>query len=155
MPVHDQHRIRRQSNLAKAALNALLPPPRRKGIGTPRLMQCFVAPKSFYLKQDLNPFSRFCTPKPSKTAWQTDWLTGWQTGTSVAIVCIWCIRYRLKVRSLTKVYKTVYWRNIWRTQQLLLQTSGQSNLAKGPLNFFPSPLTMQRANFCPLPFFSS
>jgi len=38
------------------------------------LTQCFLGPKSVYSKQNLDPFSRFCTAKPSKALYdrQTD-----------------------------------------------------------------------------------
>jgi len=56
---------RGQSNLAKAASNALPLHPRRWGIDTP-VTQCSLGPKGLHAEQDLNPFIRFCTAKPRK-----------------------------------------------------------------------------------------
>jgi len=54
-------------------------------------------------KKDLDPFSRFCTVKPSWAAWQTDWQTNGQTPRSpVTIVCISCIWCCLKIRTVQK-----------------------------------------------------
>jgi len=43
----------------------LLPPPSSVGVQDPRVTQCPVSPKSVHLKQHLDPFSLFCTVKPS------------------------------------------------------------------------------------------
>jgi len=74
-----------QSNLAKAVSNAfpLLSP---RGIGT----QCSLErdPKSFHPKQDLNPFSQFCTQKPSEDARHTDWLTDRLSDRNIGSSCL-------------------------------------------------------------------
>jgi len=40
-----------------------------------RLAQCSMGPRSVYPKEDLDPFSRFCTEKSRWAAWHTDRLT--------------------------------------------------------------------------------
>jgi len=62
-----------------------------------RLTQCSLTPKSGYTKWVLDLFCRFCTVKPSWTAWQTDRQTDRQTPrSSVTIVYISCIQCSLK-----------------------------------------------------------
>jgi len=69
-------------------LYSLTYPPLTVGESEPYRTQRWV-PKSLHFKQDLDPISRFSTPKPHEVAWQTE------TGTSAAIVCNSYIRRSL------------------------------------------------------------